>query len=425
MRRPLAILVTTFSTAGAAMFFAACGDDSKKPLPPAATGAVRGVVHRLPDGAGLEGALVRAPVAGVRDTCDATGAYRLSGVPVGSAEIEASSAGFVAQSRTVQVTADAEVRRDFTLSREPDTDAGQITFTADGRLWRVEPERAAPLEDLSPKLDAISRAPGQHFGPITVSTDGAWLVFWSERFDAESAGGGSLCLAPADLSRAEAVRSVAGLVRADGLAQALAGGNAIVYSGGGGPHARDLWLIERSHPNWSPPRLLTGDSVDEYNEHPVLSPDDSRVLFEAGPLPSGGDHRKICEVGLAGGAVTTWVQRGDGSPLPPARVRTGAFTSDGGILFEAEWGGPARLWRRATPDSAPVRVAGDLQDDLSPLVLPDGRIVSLFRHAAGAEGRRHLKVMSADGASSFVLTIDAGFEEVDDIGLGAGPPIPR
>lgn len=396
-----------------------CGDEQTS-APPVRPGSLRGTIRALPSGSLLPDALIVAGTAS--DTSDADGTYHIEGLAAGSIEVTARANGFVSQSRVVAIRSDETTTRDFALSLLPVTASGQITFVADDRLWRIEPRADATLEDLTVKLDAIARFPGVHAGPITVSTDGAWLVFRSERFDEEAAGWAALTIAPADLSSAEAVRTGGELLHNEGLAQAGDGGTFVVYVADGGPHTRDLWIVERAHPGWSAPRLLSGDSPFAWNDHPVLATD--RVVFDAGDEPYGGDGTRVCAVHLDGTGFEVLVEPDDGpAGMEISRtVHSGALAPDGSVVFESEWGGVERVWRRR-PGAAPS-VIGSYANDNSPNVLPDGYVASLWLMAEGGEGKHHLKVMKEDGSSPIVLTIGAGISEVADVGIGVGPPIP-
>lgn len=56
----------------------------------------------------------------------------------------------------------------------------QITFTANGSLWHIEPSEGRQPENISDKLDVIATEPGgSHFGPIKVSPDGSYYAFFS------------------------------------------------------------------------------------------------------------------------------------------------------------------------------------------------------------------------------------------------------
>jgi len=66
-----------------------------------------------------------------------------------------------------------------------------------------------------------------------------------------------------------------------------------------------------------------------------------------------------------------------------------------------------------------------LTNDNSPNVLPNGNIVSLWLGSPGGNGLHEIKVMTPDGSRYYMLTSSSSpFPEVDDIGLGCGPPFP-
>jgi hypothetical protein len=303
--------------------------------------------------------------------------------------------------------------------------SGQVTFSAtttggQPRLWRIEARVGAVPENLTTRLDAISTHPGAHFGPISVSANGAWYVFHSERFDADSQGWAGLTIAPASFASAETIKIDGQTIHAEGLAQVANNGAAVVYGAGGGPHGRDLFLVRKQGGIWTGPVLLTADSHFEWNYRPVLSRDGTRIAFDAGDtsFPSTA----LCEVRLTGDGFRVLVSKDDGpaGQTSPA-VHSPGYARDGGLIFEAEWGGGERVWRRAAAGGVPTQVHGAYSNDNSPAVLPDGRIVSLWLNAPDGGSGHQIKVMGATGLSAFMLTSTASpFPEVDDVGLGAG-----
>src|SRR5207249_916917 len=156
------------------------------------------------------------------------------------------------------------------------------------------------------------------------------------------------------------------------------GATAVVYVDSGGPHTRDLWVVERQPGGgWSAPRLLTGLSPFSLNYWPVLAPDGSKVLFDASTADGGFPSTRICEVRLNGSGFRVVVSKDDGpSGTTSPAVHSGAYAPDGSVVFEAEWGGGEQVWRR-TGSGVPALVGG-FPNDNSPNVLPDGRILSLW-----------------------------------------------
>jgi uncharacterized repeat protein (TIGR01451 family) len=201
----------------------------------------------------------------------------------------------------------------------------------------------------------------------------------------------------------------------------------VVFSDGGGPHTRDLYIVRKQGGVWTAPILLTAASSFDHNSAPALSPDGTQVIFDAGADAS--PSTAIGEVGVGGNGFHVLVTNTDG---PPGQTSTEAFSGsrapDGSLVFEAEWapsGLSERIWRQPAAGGAPALVNGSFGNDNSPCVLPGSRIASLYLDAAGADNGLHeIKIMGADGSNAFLLTHNGfipGFTEVDDIGMGCGP----
>jgi parallel beta-helix repeat protein len=298
-----------------------------------------------------------------------------------------------------------------------DAAGGTITYSLDGRVFRVAAQEGATAEDISLALDGLS--PGGGDQSLNISPDGQWLVLETERFDPECVDWSCLAVVSADLSAGEALRTSEGLVRAnDGISAVASGGNLVVYSYTGGPHQMDLWAVSRTGEAWSAPILLSADSADEYNFQPALSEDGSKVLFMCGPIQYGGEGTSICEVGTDGTGFRVVLTPADG---PAGFPTTGAlhqpdYAPDGSIVFEADWEGE-QIWRLALGASEPVRVTDAFGNDNSPCVLPDGRIVSLWLNRPEGTALHEIKIMSSDGASFIMVVPDI---DVVDAGQGCG-----
>ncbi|GDY22823.1 hypothetical protein LBMAG56_41700 [Verrucomicrobiota bacterium] len=289
-------------------------------------------------------------------------------------------------------------------------------------MWRLRTGAAgAKPELLNPSFDALAPYPGFHSGPITVSADGAWYIFASTRFDPTQVGYLALALCRSDFSAAESVQytdtnGVLTVIHHEGMPVVSAGGSNIVF-GGRGPHLLDLYRMHRLAVGWSVPLLLTADSPNNYNYWPSLSPDGTRVVFNSGNDPYVSTN--LAEVRLDGSGFRILITKDGGPPgmeVGPS-VHSPSYGPDGSLVFEAEWGGGETVWRLPAGGGPPVKVRADFNNDNSPVVLPDGRIVSLL------EGGFHqVKVMDLDGQNARVLTPqDApGFSDVADIGVGCG-----
>lgn len=304
--------------------------------------------------------------------------------------------------------------------------SGQITFqttTPQGQplLWRISADSGSVPENLSERLDSLSLLPGTHRGPITLSPDGAWLVFLSERFDSNSQGWHGLTIARADLQSVETIVANGQTVHGDG-GQATAGGTSVVYVDNEGPHTRDLFIVHKQGNGWTTPICITALSPYNYNYWPVLRRDSAKVLFDAGP--SSFPSEAICEVNLDGTGFRIRITKNDGPPgySPSPAVHSPCVAPNGDLIFEAEWGGPERVWRLRPGESYPSLFNSTLTNDNSPNVLPNGNICSLWLGSAGGNGLHEIKLMTPDGSRYYMLTSSSSpFPEVDDIGLGCGP----
>lgn len=294
---------------------------------------------------------------------------------------------------------------------------GTITYTFDGRVYRIAAEEDAVPEDISLALDALS--PGGGDRQLNISPDGAWLVLETERFDPECAGWSCLAILSSDLSTGDAVRADGQLVHLEGVSAVASGGNMIVYSSNEGPHEIDLWVVVRTGgAAWQAPLLLTADSPHPYNRQPSFSDDGGKLLFNCGSEPYASEGAEICEVGSDGAGFRVVLTPAD---APAGLPTTGAlhnpdYAPDGSIVFESDWAGE-QVWRLAPGASEPVLVTDEFGNDNSPCVLPNGRIVSLWLGRAGGAGLHEMKVMSPDGGHFFVILTGI---DIADVGVGCG-----
>ena len=94
------------------------------------------------------------------------------------------------------------------------------------------------------------------------------------------------------------------------------------------------------------------------------------------------------------------------------------YALDGSIVFEAEWFGSEQIWHLANGQITSAVYQPTFTNELSPTVLPDGRIVTLWLERPGNAGGAHeLTLLAADG--TYLFTLLPG-QDVDDIGISAG-----
>jgi hypothetical protein len=162
---------------------------------------------------------------------------------------------------------------------------------------------------------------------------------------------------------------------------------------------------------------LTADSPYPFHAEPAISADGGRVVFTCGNHQYAVDNTAICEVATDGSGFRVVLTPADG---PPGSATTGAlrhptYAPDGGILFAADWTGPA-IWRIQPGMVAPERVGSGFDLDRAPCVLPDGRIASLWQgRPENNASLLELKIMTPDG-TSYVMIVTG--EDIDDITCG-------
>ena len=102
---------------------------------------------------------------------------------------------------------------------------------------------------------------------------------------------------------------------------------------------------------------------------------------------------------------------------PVGALHHADFAPDGSLVFEADWGDSERIWRLPVGAAQPVLISTGFNNDNSPCVLPDGRVISLWLDRPEGQGVHELKLMAADGSDFSVLLPDV---DVFDLGLGCG-----
>ena len=176
----------------------------------------------------------------------------------------------------------------------------------------------------------------------------------------------------------------------------------------------DLFAVSRSDGDWGTPILLTSASTHDFNEQPAISANGATVAFDCGPTQYGQKGTALCVVGTDGTGFTTVLSPTDsGAPSGTLAVHHSDFAPDGSFVAEIDTG-TETLWRLSTQGSL-LQIAPSIDNDNSPCVLADGRIVSLWLNSPdNPQGLHELKVMDPDGSNSLVLlpgvdVVDAGF----------------
>jgi hypothetical protein len=297
-------------------------------------------------------------------------------------------------------------------------DAGHLAFVLYGEPHLLSAHAGGTLRPLRAELDAL--APGVDEPFLQISADGQWLVLSTERFHPDCVGNPCLSVVAIDASHGEALLDPEGApIRMDGGAAVGDGGTRVVFDAGGGPHAIDLWLVERDGAGgWTAPLLLTSESPHAYHSVPSLDPHAPRVAFDCGPEPYGATGTSICQVGLDGtGFALVWSpDQAPAGTVPGGALHHPSHTPDGGLVFEGSWSGE-ELWSLPAGAAEPVRIRSDRNNDNSPCVLPDGRVASLWLDRPGGTGVHEIELKSLDGATAEVILPG---EDVLDAVMGCG-----
>jgi hypothetical protein len=286
---------------------------------------------------------------------------------------------------------------------------GSISYSFNGDVFRISATEDALAENVSSALNALSAGSDAW---ASASADGSLLLVETTRFDDECDGWACLAIVNGSLTSGEVIRSTEGLVHPEGFSR-ISNSGVVVYPQSSDA-GNDLWALSTGE--LSTPVLLTTNSPYAWNSMPALSADGSKVLFDCGDVPYGGEGTEICEVNIDGSGFRVAISISDspaGSPAAKA-LHHANYATDGSIVFEGDWDSSELIARMGVGETQP-EVIGEFSNDNSPCVLPSGNIVSLWLSREGnPAGDHELKVMSADGSSYFVLVE----QDIADIGIG-------
>ena len=296
--------------------------------------------------------------------------------------------------------------------------AGHIHYTLsdDQHLYRLDVANPTTPQDLTLALNALASGVDEW---SNLSPDGNWVLLSSERdFDPECAGWACLVLLPVNFTDSEVLRTPEGIIHPEGFSAIASDGNLVVYVGGDGPHAQDLYAITRQGSAWSTPLLLTANSTYDAHTQPAIAADGSTILSNCDPdLQDGQEGTAVCEVNSDGTNFHTVIGPEDGpNGTATNALRHPDYAPDGSIVFEADWSGE-QIWRLQTDSSTPIQVTNSFNNDNSPCVLPNGDIASLWLDRPDSSGGHELKIMTADGSDYTLALTDT---DVFDLGLGCG-----
>lgn len=290
-----------------------------------------------------------------------------------------------------------------------------IVFTSNGNpdgdnYWSVDPASPYVYHSISQELNDIAPLNGDDDGVITISSDGEWYAFSSERFDSQGEGWSVLTVVKTDMSSYEVIKESNGnAIHNDGLAFAFNSGNSIVFVTGDGNHISDVFVMNKTGDQWSSPINISASSGYDYNYNPSVSSDGKKILFDASP--TSYPSTAICEVNSDGTNLST--------PISIANISNGLSTHSGSydpfgdIVFEGD-DGSERIWKFDQLNNNSSVINTDFNNDNSPFTLSDGRIISLTFPTSGHQ----IKIMDLDGSNDIILTdSNVLFSEVYDIGI--------
>lgn len=309
----------------------------------------------------------------------------------------------------------------------PQTDAklgtgeagGMVTYMVGGNIFQIAAVDGATPTNIKSKLNALASGGGD--SAPSVSKNGAFITIETERFDSECNGWACIALVKGDFSEGGIVYVGGEPLRSEGRVAVSNDGNVLAYAGDGASHQEDILITRKSGENWGTPISVTSSSPHSYNNAPVLSGDGSKVLFDCGPVPYGQAGTGVCESNTDGTAFRQVIDPANaplGNGSSDNQARHADYTSDGGIVFEADWNSEQLWWLAAGATSA-VRIIATHSNDNSPCALPGGYIASLWLGRSGGNGDHELKVTAPDGSEFAVVTPGI---DIADIGMSCHTP---
>jgi len=289
---------------------------------------------------------------------------------------------------------------------------GSIVAALEDGIFRITADGTTDPVNLSAALDDHSLGSDSWMG---VSRNGDWLIMDTERFGCEDWA--CLAIAPSDLSEVTLVEVEGEPVHPQDWGVVGDDGTLVVITTDEGANGLDLAVLRQDGDSWSVATSITDDSPHAYNARGRLTPDGSSVVFDCGPTQYGQEGTGVCQVSLDGGEVESLVRPEEGPEATASNLaRSGNLGADGSLVFEADWGGSERLWRRDS--GGEITLHSGLENDNSPCLLPDGSVASLWLQRDGNTGGVHeLKIHAADGA---VYEVPLPNIDVQDFGIHCG-----
>lgn len=296
--------------------------------------------------------------------------------------------------------------------------AQQIVFTtinssSQDEFWKVNVAKPFEYFNLSNAINKQALYNGINKGPISVSHNGSYYIFQSERFDNMIDGYEAITICKSDFSLFEVPKDAMGnAFHSEGIMQVSDDGKTIYFVQGGGTHDRDIFKTTKGASNWSNAAELTSSSKFAYNISPYLSYNEKKIIFESSASPS--ISTSIIEVSANGGTPSPITSI---ASIPNCKqMKSPCYDNSGNIYFESDTDAE-RIWKINSTGGLPFIINSSFTNDNSPITLPDGRIASLFI----PNSTHQVKIMNSDGQNDFMVTSSSNlFDEVFDIGMSAG-----